>query len=135
MRPKLFVNYSRFCLFISHLAHEYKRMGLEAFVEKYSGMKYRGIYKNYLDAYIEYHQNKAKVVVIKYESKSNVLVTDTIVYELYYKFGEKCIMNELSPDAVPEFLKYGFLITDVHEAVPKSPEGMDYLKDSYPIDF
>lgn len=40
IRPKFFVNYTKYTLFVSYLAHEKKRMGTNLFIDKYKNSIY-----------------------------------------------------------------------------------------------
>ena len=116
VKPKRFVNYKKLTLFMSHLAHEFKRMGTEEFIKKYKNFKCHGVYKKYLDGYIEYHTNKSKGITIECTEHPKTVVVDPVVHVLYFKNKDYNIINELLPNAVPELLKRGILLTEVQEA-------------------
>lgn len=111
--PEKEVDYENYSLFMSQLAHDYKRLGTEGFIEKYDTRKYRGINKRYLKGYRDY------ILGNKTENsrKSNKLVLDPYTYLMYFKYGNKEVLNEELLKAIPEFLNQGLLITTVQEAV------------------
>lgn len=129
IRPKFFVNYDRYCLFVSFLAHEYKRLGTDAFIKKFRNQKYRGINQRYLEAYLDYLENKKNNITITCINTRKVLVTDFYVYEFYYKFKDRNVVNEALQDAIPEFLNKGLLITEIQEAVPHAPNNNTIFKE------
>lgn len=117
IKPRRFVNYNKYTLFMSFLAHEFKRLGIEKFIEEFSNKKYRGIYKKYLDSYIEYINNKRLGITEECEVYPRILVVEPYVYKTYFKFKDREILNKALKKAVPEFLKRGILITEIQEAV------------------
>ena len=111
--PEKDVDYKAYSLFMSQLAHDYKRLGTEGFMEKYDTSKYRGINKRYLKGYLDYILgNKTKN-----NRKSNKLVLDPYTYLMYFKYGNKETLDEELLKAIPQFLNQGLLITNVQEAV------------------
>ena len=117
IRPKLFVNYTKYTLFISHLVHEKKRMGIDAFIEKYKNKRYGGICDKYLKGYIEYLKNQRDGKIIKCEKYSSILVVDKDIYDFYYKYKDKAVFKRELKNAIPEFLEYGLLVTEVQETI------------------
>lgn len=117
IKPKRFVNYDNLTLFMSALAHDYKRYGLEELKKRYANNKFRGMYKRYYTAYIEYLYNKENKITIECNEYPNKLIVGIYIYDMYFKFKNKNILNESINDAIPEFLKQGFLLTSVQEAV------------------
>lgn len=111
--PEKEVDYEAYSLFMSQLAHDHKRLGTEGFIAKYDTSKYRGINKRYLKGYRDY------ILGNKTENsrKSNKLVLDPYTYLMYFKYGNKDVLNEELIKAIPEFLNQGLLITNVQEAV------------------
>ena len=111
--PEKEVDYDNYSLFMSQLAHDHKRLGTEGFIEKYDTSKYRGINKRYLKGYRDY------ILGNKTENsrKSNKLVLDPYTYLMYFKYGNKDVLDEELIKAIPEFLNQGLLITNVQEAV------------------
>lgn len=120
VKPKRFVNYNRYTLFISFLAHELKRLGIDNFIKTFKNKKYYGINKKYLDGYIEYLENKKHGHSIVCNKQYNRLVVDPYVYTAYYKYGDKSVVNRALDNAIPEFLNKGLLITETQEAVNAS---------------
>ena len=53
-RPVKNVDYEAYTLFMSTVAHDYKRLGIENFLLMYDVSKHRGIKKRYLKGFIEY---------------------------------------------------------------------------------
>lgn len=53
-RPVKNVDYQDYTLFMSSVAHDYKILKPEAFIEKYDVTKYRGINKRYLAGFLDY---------------------------------------------------------------------------------
>jgi hypothetical protein len=102
---------------MSHLAHEKKRLGTEAFINKYKNINYRGIYKKYLDSYIEYLTNQNTQTQISIAKYPNILVVDPYVYRMYFKAHSKEEFNDALNKAISEFLKRGILLVEVQEAV------------------
>jgi len=112
-RPIKNVDYEDYTLFMSSVAHDYKRLDFETFIEKYDVSKYRGINKRYLAGFLDYING------IESQSfrKTNDLVLDPYTYQMYYKYGNKEVLQEELKRAIPAFLKRGLLITSVQEAV------------------
>lgn len=44
IKPRRFVNYKKFSIFMSFLSHELKRLGIDEFNKKYKNHSYKGIY-------------------------------------------------------------------------------------------
>jgi hypothetical protein len=122
MRPKFFVNYDKLTLFSSELAHDYKRLGFKDFYKKYKNVKYNKVLTRYLRAYTLWLYNKENNIKYEYTDIPKVLIVDRFVYDCYFKHNRKYIFNDSLKEAVPEFLKYGFLVTEVQEAVHASNE-------------
>lgn len=128
VKVKRFVNYQDLTLFASYLAHEYKKLGYDRFVEKYKKVKYRGIKRKYLKAYLSYLENQHNH--IKVEDKEDIitsslnkkLIVEPSAYQFYFKYRNKDIVNKQLSNAILEFLKEGFLFTKVQEAVYASSE-------------
>ena len=104
VRPKFFVNYTKYTLFISHLAHEKKRMGTELFIDSYTNRKYRGFCGRYLKGYIEYLKNQRDGKISLCENYPNSLIVDKDIYVFYFKFKDKKPFKEELTKAIPEFL-------------------------------
>lgn len=111
--PEKEVDYENYSLFMSQLAYDHKRLGTEGFMEKYDTSKYRGIYKRYLKGYLNYISGKKT----ENNRKSNKLILDPYTYLMYFKYGNKDVLDEELLKAIPEFLNQGLLITNVQEAV------------------
>lgn len=116
-KPKRFVNYTNYTLFMSFLAHEKKRLGVEEFITTFKTRKYSGLKQKYLDSYIEYLENQLSNTQISYVNTHKKLIVDPYTYTEYFEFKNKDIINESLKEAIPEFLKRGLLITEVQEAV------------------
>ena len=107
------VNYEEYTLFMSTVAHDYKNLSVDVFSEKYDTTKYRGINKRYLMAFLDYING----IESQNTRKTNDLVLDPYTYLLYYKYGNKSVLEEELKKAIPAFLNRGLLITNVQEAV------------------
>lgn len=107
------VDYKDYTMYMSHIAHDIKRLGPEQFFVEYSNVRETGIKARYLNAILDY--------ITKVENskayKSANLVLDPLTYSMYYSFGEKDIIKRRLENAIPEFLRQGLLITDIQEAV------------------
>ncbi len=112
-RPVKDVNYDEYTLFMSTVAHDHKSMSQDEFLKKYDITKYRGINKRYLAGYLDYICDIERPNT----RKANDLVLDPYTYLMYFKYGQKNILNEELPKAIPAFLSRGLLITKVPEAV------------------
>lgn len=98
---------------MSTVAHDHKSMSQQDFLKKYDVSKYRGLNKRYLAGYLDYingiDRNSGR--------KTNDLVLDPYTYLMYFKYGQKDVLNEELKRAIPAFLCRGLLITSVQEAV------------------
>ena len=112
-RPIRDVDYEDYTLFMSSVAHDYKKLDMNLFIEKYDVSKYRGIKKRYLAAYFDYIYGIETVNT----RKTNDLVLDPYTYLMYFKYGDKGALEEELKKAIPAFLNKGLLITSVQEAV------------------
>lgn len=114
-----FVSYKNLCWFMSMLAHEYKRLEYEGFISKYRRMKYHGMHKRYLNAYIEYLTNKSNGVELRIEDINipKHVIAEPCIYYAYFEGKDKSVISKSIPLLIPEMLKYGFLMTQVQEAV------------------
>lgn len=112
-RPVKNVNYEDYTLFMSTVAHDYKALSIDVFSEKYDTTKYRGLNKRYLLAFLDYING----IESQNTRKTNDLVLDPYTYLLYYKYGDKTVLEEELKKAIPAFLNRGLLITNVQEAV------------------
>ena len=112
-RPVKEVDYQDYTLFISSLAHDYKRLGHRGFLEKYDISKYRGLNKRYLRGFIDY------ITGIENRSarKTNDLVLDPYTHLMYFKYGDKSVLEQELKKAIPAFLNQGLLVTSIQEAV------------------
>lgn len=112
-RPVRAVDYEDYVIFMSALAHDLKRLGVKAFLLKYDASKYRGLKKRYLKGLIDYilgiERNNTR--------KGNDLVLDPFTYQMYFKYGDKSVLEEELQKAVPAFLNQGLLVTNIQEAV------------------
>ena len=112
-RPVKKVDYEDYTLFMSSLAHDYKRLGRREFLEKYDISKHRGLNKRYLRGFIDYISG----IENRSGRKTNDLVLDPYTYLMYFKYGEKSVLETELKKAIPSFLKQGLLVTSVQEAV------------------
>lgn len=112
-RPVNNVDYEDYTLFMSTVAHDYKSLEFDAFIEKYDVSKYRGINKRYLAGFYDYINGIDRPNT----RKTNDLVLDPYTYLMYFKYGEKETLEEELKKAIPAFLSRGLLITSVQEAV------------------
>ncbi len=112
-RPVNNVDYEDYTLFMSTVAHDYKSLEFDAFIEKYEVSKYRGINKRYLAGFYDYINGIDRLNT----RKTNDLVLDPYTYLMYFKYGEKETLEEELKKAIPAFLNRGLLITSVQEAV------------------
>lgn len=112
-RPVRNVDYQEYTLFMSNLAHDYKRLGTDEFLEVYDVSKYRGINKRYLKGYIDHILG----ITGRNTRKSRDLVLDPYTYQMYFEYGDKSVLEEELKKAVPAFLNQGLLVTNVQEAV------------------
>ncbi|WP_185752322.1 hypothetical protein [Butyrivibrio sp. AE2032] len=112
-RPVKDVDYEKYTLFMSTVAHDHKSMSQEEFLKKYDITKYRGINKRYLAGYLDYICDIERPIT----RKTNDLVLDPYTYLMYFKYDQKDVLNEELQRAIPAFLCRGLLITNVQEAV------------------
>lgn len=128
IKIRRFVNYDRWTLFMSHLAHEYKRLGYSGFINKYSGARYHGIYKRYLEGYMEWLTNREFGIEVECKKHPIKLVAEPYIHMCYYGFKDKNILKESMKQAIPEFLSRGLLLTEVQEAVNCTRQNNHILK-------
>ncbi len=112
-RPVKNVDYEDYTLFMSMVAHDYKLMGSDEFIEKYDVSKYRGINKRYIGGFLDYINGIDR----RNTRRTNDLVLDPYTYLMYFKYGNKEVLREELKKAIPAFLNRGLLITNVQEAV------------------
>ena len=112
-RPVKNVDYEEYTLFMSTVAHDHKTMNIDEFLEKYDVSKYRALKKRYLAGYLDYING----IDSHNTRKTNDLVLDPYTYLMYFKYGQKEILDEELKRAIPAFLCRGLLITNVQEAV------------------
>ena len=112
-RPIKNIDYEEYTLFMSKVAHDHKTMSQNGFLEKYDVSKYRGLNKRYLAGYLDYINGIERHIT----RKTNDLVLDPFTYLMYFKYGQKEVLNIQLKHAIPAFLSRGLLITDVQEAV------------------
>ena len=112
-RPVKDVDYEDYTLFMSAVAHDYKTLELESFIEKYDVSKYRGINKRYIAGFLDYISDIDRGSM----RKTNDLVLDPYTYLMYFKYGNKDVLEQEVKKAIPAFLNRGLLITNVQEAV------------------
>ena len=112
-RPVKNVDYEDYTLFMSTVAHDYKKMNPDEFAEKYTVSKYRGINKRYIGGFLDYIYGIER----HNTRRTNDLVLDPYTYLMYFKYGKKDVLKEELKKAIPAFLNRGLLITSVQEAV------------------
>lgn len=112
-RPVKNVDYESYTLFMSTIAHDYKNLGRERFVEKYDLSKFRGLNKRYLAGFLDYINGIERQNI----RKTNDIVLDPYTYHMYFKYGDKEALAEELKHAIPAFLNRGLLITNIQEAV------------------
>ena len=112
-RPVKTVDYSEYTLFMSHVAHEFKRLGKIRFLSEVDTKKYRGIKKRYLRGFVDYLSGDVQTDF----RRSDDLVLDPYTYQMYFEYGQKDVLEEELKKAIPAFLNQGLLITNVQEAV------------------
>ncbi|MBP3242169.1 MAG: hypothetical protein J6M92_16760 [Oribacterium sp.] len=112
-RPVKNVDYKSYTLFMSKVAHDYKVMSLDEFIMEYDVSKCRGLNKRYLAGFWDYVNGIER----SNTRKTNDLVLDPYTYLMYFKYGQKDILDEELKRAIPAFLNRGLLITNVQEAV------------------
>lgn len=112
-RPVKNVDYEGYTLFMSTVAHDYKNLGRDRFIDKYDITKLRGINKRYLAGFLDYINGIER----QNTRRTNDLVLDPYTYLMYFKYGNKEALTEGIKHAIPAFLNRGLLITDVQEAV------------------
>ena len=112
-KPVKNVDYKDYTLFMSHLGHEVKRLGKDAFVVEYSKVKESGVRARYLRGLLDFI---SKDTTTKAYASSN-LVLDPLTYQMYFTYGRKDILDSRIKEAIPEFLRQGLLITNIQEAV------------------
>ena len=112
-RPVKDVNYEDYTLFMSTVAHDYKKLGVDGLIEKYDITKLRGINKRYLAGFLDYING----IESKNTRRTNDLVLDPYTYLMYFKYGDKAALDEELKRAIPAFLNRGLLITNIQEAV------------------
>ena len=115
-RPVKNVDYEQYTLFMSTVAHDHKKMDLDDFIRKYDVSKYRGLNKRYLAGYLDYING----IAMRNVRSTNDLVLDPYTYLMYFKYGNREVLDEELKRAIPAFLCRGLLITDVQEAVSGS---------------
>lgn len=106
------VDYQKYTLFMSSMAHELKRLGKNDFIMEHSPTLYRGLEKRYVRALISYLKGE-----LGSQRNSSYLVLDPFTYQLYFKYNDKSSLNESLKNAIPQFLRQGILLTDIQEAV------------------
>ncbi len=80
-RPVKGIDYQDYTLFMSSLAHDYKRLGRDGFLEKYDISKHRGLNKRYLRGFIDYITG----IESRSARKTNDLVLDPYTHLMYFK--------------------------------------------------
>ena len=112
-RPVRNIDYGAYTLFMSKVAHDYKLLDKDSFIEKYKTSKYRGLEKRYLVGFFDYINGMDRHNM----RRTNDLVLDPYTYMMYFKYGHKEALEEELKNAIPAFLNQGLLITNVQEAV------------------
>jgi hypothetical protein len=112
-RPVKDVDYEDYTLFMSTVAHDYKKLGADGLIEKYDITKLRGINKRYLAGFWDYING----IESRNTRRTNDLVLDPYTYLMYFKYGDKEALDRELKHAIPAFLNRGLLITNIQEAV------------------
>jgi len=112
-RPIKKVDYKNYTLFMSKVAHDYKTLQRDFFLDKYRTTKYRGLEKKYLLGFFDYVNGVNRNIL----RRTNDLILDPYTYLMYFKYGQKEILEEELKKAIPAFLNRGLLVTEVQEAV------------------
>lgn len=111
-KPIRSVDYKTYTLYMSELAHTLKKLGKDAFINKYSNVRIKGIKGRYLNGLLDYLQgNSGK------QRNSTSLILDPYTYQMYFKYKDTSVLKESLKRAIPQFLKQGLLVTDIQEAV------------------
>lgn len=108
-RPVKSVDYEEYTLFMSAVAHDYKSLNYDSFMDKYDVSKFRGLNKRYLTGFYDYINGIDNRVF----RKTNDLVLDPYTYIMYFKYNQKEVLEEELKKAIPAFLCRGLLITSV----------------------
>lgn len=119
-RLRRFVNYNKYTMFISAIAHDQKRLGNQEFMKVYSCANYRGLYKRYLRALIEHLRNVESNTSVELVPCRSAIVLDVYAHLMYFKYKNKEALDSSFASAVPEFLNNGVLLTEIQEAVYSS---------------
>lgn len=114
-----FINYNKYAWWMSVLAHEYNRSGIEGLERKYREHRHHGIYKKYFRGYIKYlkeieSNGEASIANHGYSGK---LVLGIVGYDNYIIYGDKQAFLDNLKNAKSAFLSEGLLISEVQEAV------------------
>lgn len=112
-RPVKKIDYENYTLFMSKVAHDYKTLHQNDFLDKYRTTKYRGLEKKYLLGFFDYINGIDRANL----RRTNDLILDPYTYLMYFKYGQKDILDEELKKAIPAFLNRGLLVTKVQEAV------------------
>ncbi|MBR4530361.1 MAG: hypothetical protein IKO80_08790 [Lachnospiraceae bacterium] len=112
-RPVRNVDYEDYTLFMSMVAHDYKTMETDEFIRKYAVSRYRGINKRYIAGFLDHINGIDR----RNTRRTNDLVLDPYTYLMYFKYGDKDVLEQEMKKAIPAFLNRGLLITSVQEAV------------------
>ncbi|MBR3483670.1 MAG: hypothetical protein IKH42_03245 [Lachnospiraceae bacterium] len=112
-RPVKKVDYENYTLFMSKVAHDYKILQRDLFFDKYRTTKYRGLEKKYLLGFFDYTNGINRTSL----RRTNDLILDPYTYLMYFKYGQKEVLDEELKKAIPAFLNRGLLVTIVQEAV------------------
>lgn len=112
-KPVKKIDMDEYTLFMSAVAHDYKRMTRDSFLKKYKPSKFRGVQKKYLKGFTDWMKGSYEIRI----HKGNDLILDPYTYHMYFDAGEKRVLDEELKSAIPEFLNQGLLITDIQEAV------------------
>ncbi len=112
-RPVKDVDYAEYTLFMSTVAHDYKFLEPDLFMDKYDVSKYRGINKRYIAGFLDYISGIDRGNM----RRTNDLVLDPYTYLMYFKYGNKDVLKQEVQKAIPAFLNRGLLVTNVQEAV------------------
>ena len=112
-KPVKDIDNSAYTLFMSAVAHDYNRMEKSAFFEMYKPSSFRGLEKKYIKGFTDWINGSYEPRI----HKGNDLILDPYTYYMYFDAGDRNILEEQLPSAIPAFLNQGLLITNVQVAV------------------
>ena len=79
--------------------------------------KCHGIYKRYLLGYRDYLTHKETGAICKIQEYKGKFILEPHLYMVYFKIGDKYILDDILNEIVPELYNDGFIFTSVQESV------------------